>query len=239
MSRNLKEFARSWIRLLYLLVHLLELSPAEMGNNTRANGVSQDVYGCPEPEQWKKMWDHWSIQFSHLLPVLFHRPQWKSDRQNLRRAHGNTITMVIISYPDPLKASPKKRTNTGNSQQIFQEKELRGHSPNFHIHVSVSDLYMYYYRQSAYSAAGNMWTDPGNTEIAHRRLNVETEPVAAQFPEKEFINGIFVAVPKKKLRHTHTEASIVHGEDKRDRLWGEPHSVQHHHHGHQLPHPPV
>jgi hypothetical protein len=26
-------------------------------------------------------------------------------------------------------------------KKIFSEKELRGHSPNFHIHVSVSDLY--------------------------------------------------------------------------------------------------
>ncbi len=30
------------------------------------------------------------------------------------------------------------RTTTENSKQIFPEKELRGHSPNFHIHASVS-----------------------------------------------------------------------------------------------------
>ncbi len=30
-----------------------------------------------------------------------------------------------------------------NSKLIFPEKELRGHSPNFHIHVSVSDLYIF------------------------------------------------------------------------------------------------
>jgi hypothetical protein len=35
-----------------------------------------------------------------------------------------------------------QRTNTENSKRIFSEKELRGHSPNFHIHVSVSDLYI-------------------------------------------------------------------------------------------------
>jgi hypothetical protein len=34
-----------------------------------------------------------------------------------------------------------QRTNTENLKQIFPEKELRRHSPNFHIHVSVSDLY--------------------------------------------------------------------------------------------------
>jgi hypothetical protein len=33
-----------------------------------------------------------------------------------------------------------QRTNTENSKQIFPEKELRGHFPNFHINVSVSDL---------------------------------------------------------------------------------------------------
>ncbi len=37
-----------------------------------------------------------------------------------------------------------QRTNTENLKQIFPEnsQELRGHSPNFHIHVSVSDLYI-------------------------------------------------------------------------------------------------
>jgi hypothetical protein len=33
-----------------------------------------------------------------------------------------------------------QRHNTENSKQIFSEKELRGLSPNFHIHVSVGDL---------------------------------------------------------------------------------------------------
>jgi hypothetical protein len=35
-----------------------------------------------------------------------------------------------------------QRTNTESLKQIFPEKELRGHSPNFHIHVLVSDLYI-------------------------------------------------------------------------------------------------
>jgi hypothetical protein len=35
-----------------------------------------------------------------------------------------------------------QRNNTENLKQIFPEKELRGHSPNFHIHVSVSNLHI-------------------------------------------------------------------------------------------------
>jgi hypothetical protein len=44
-----------------------------------------------------------------------------------------------------------QRRNTENTKQIFPEKELCGLSPNFHIHVSVSDLYIP--RLVSYSAA--------------------------------------------------------------------------------------
>jgi hypothetical protein len=46
-----------------------------------------------------------------------------------------------------------QKQNAENLKQIFPEKEYRGLSPNFHIHVSVSELYI---------PGGNMWTDPGN-----------------------------------------------------------------------------
>jgi hypothetical protein len=39
-----------------------------------------------------------------------------------------------------------------------------------------------------------MWTDAGNMLITHRQMNVEIRTEAAQFPGKEYINGIFVAV---------------------------------------------
>jgi hypothetical protein len=35
-----------------------------------------------------------------------------------------------------------QRQNTEISKQIFPEKEYRGLGPNFHIHTSVSDLYI-------------------------------------------------------------------------------------------------
>jgi hypothetical protein len=35
-----------------------------------------------------------------------------------------------------------RRHNTENSKQMFPEKELRGHSSNSYIHVSVGDLYI-------------------------------------------------------------------------------------------------
>jgi hypothetical protein len=54
-----------------------------------------------------------------------------------------------------------QRTNEENLKQIFLEKELRGHSPNFHIHVSVSDFYIPTIDLPILHAAGNMWTDPG------------------------------------------------------------------------------
>ncbi len=70
-----------------------------------------------------------------------------------------------------------QRTNTENLKQIFSEKELLGHRPNFHILMSVSDD-IYSHDRSAYSAAGNMWTDPG--KIMNRSQTHE----ATQFSRK-------------------------------------------------------
>ncbi len=51
-----------------------------------------------------------------------------------------------------------RRQNAENWKQIFPEKEYRGLNPN----LSVSELYIYSHDGSAFSAGGNMWTDPGN-----------------------------------------------------------------------------
>ncbi len=46
--------------------------------------------------------------------------------------------------PSPFHTSSTtlQRQNTEISKQIFPEKEYRGLSPNFHIHASVSHLYI-------------------------------------------------------------------------------------------------
>jgi hypothetical protein len=70
------------------------------------------------------------------------------------RSRSEKETRQVLNFSEaPLKCT-LQRHNTENSEQIFPENELFGLSPNFHIHVSVSDLYMYSYDRSAYSAAG-------------------------------------------------------------------------------------
>ncbi len=54
-----------------------------------------------------------------------------------------------------------KETIAENLKPIFPEKELRGLSPNFHIQVSASDLYISTI-DLPILLQDNMWTDPGN-----------------------------------------------------------------------------
>jgi hypothetical protein len=81
---------------------------------------------------------------------------------------------------------------------MFPEKELHGHSPKFHIHVFVSDLYCIFPRSICLFCCRKIYGPILGIYCINRSHTNEcgnwdgTE--AAQFPEKEYINEIFVAV---------------------------------------------
>ncbi len=54
---------------------------------------------------------------------------------------------------------------------VFPEKELRGLSPNVHIHVSVTDLYIPVIGPPIFLQQ-NMQNDRGTIQIAYRNMNV-------------------------------------------------------------------
>ncbi len=71
-----------------------------------------------------------------------------------------------------------------------QKRNCAATVPIPYIHVSVSDLYIPTMDLPILlpEICGPI------LGIAHRQMNVEIGTEAAQFPEKEYINGIFVAV---------------------------------------------
>jgi hypothetical protein len=97
-----------------------------------------------------------------------------------------------------------------NPKQIIPEKELRGRRSNFHIHVSVSDLYISTI-DLPILLQENMWGDPGNIEIAHRHMNVEIDRCRA-ISRKEYINGIFfVALWSLLIGHPTVDSDDISG----------------------------
>ncbi len=61
--------------------------------------------------------------------------------------------------------------------------------------MCVCERFIYSQDRSACSTGGKYVDRPGNTvKKSLRHMNVEIGTEVAQFPEKEYINGIFVAV---------------------------------------------
>jgi hypothetical protein len=86
-----------------------------------------------------------------------------------------------------------QRQNAENLKQIFPEKQYRGLKPNFQVHVSVSELYI---TTMGLPLLLEEICGPilGIYKLLTDTMNVEIGAEAAQFPEKEYINRIAVAV---------------------------------------------
>ncbi len=75
------------------------------------------------------------------LPASYKGWHWIGfSASKLHRQARGWFLCMLASYID--KNYALQRQNAENLKQIFPEKEYRGLSPNFHIHVSVSELYI-------------------------------------------------------------------------------------------------
>jgi len=69
--------------------------------------------------------------------------RWKKHRftEKKQKTLFYLLRIILSAYFRCRIYHTLQRTNNEKLKQIFPEMELRDHSPNYHIHVSVSDLY--------------------------------------------------------------------------------------------------
>ncbi len=77
-----------------------------------------------------------------LTCILFFLSQTESFSDYNKRDSVSYQSYILITANIVHLRPCTAKNQYPNLKQIFLEKELRGHSPNFHIHVFVSDLYI-------------------------------------------------------------------------------------------------
>ncbi len=79
---------------------------------------------------------HW---FYHIMYYL----GMGSRQVFLAPDNNNMYSQILLMTTNAFHSTTLQRQNTEILKQIFPEKEYWGLSPNFHIHASVSDLYIF------------------------------------------------------------------------------------------------
>ncbi len=110
-------------------------------------------------EFWRGQSQHGTVNFSGTVSQPVSSVTWFAVNLSVQKYHEGGRVCMLHCKEDPINVFPEMRL-----------RAVRGLVPNFHIHVSASDLYI--------SMIGppillqqSMSTDRGNIETAHRYVH--------------------------------------------------------------------
>ncbi len=128
-----------------------------------------------------------------LQPVRFYCDDFPSVKKSATSKEDRNKFKALNTALNSAKCQYTAKNKCRKLEANIPRKGISGPQSQF-PHSCVCEWIIYSHDGASVSAGGNMWTDPRNIYIAHRRMNVETGAEAAQFPEKEYIKGIAFAV---------------------------------------------